>query len=78
MRVVELKMIDLFDEEEKVIERNIDISNVMVNDTKAPLGFERDTLGTIDQQKKCIEQWITDRGNDQHNALLKLVSWKLS
>ena len=27
------------------------------------------------EQRANLEQWITDRGNEQHDTILKLISW---
>jgi hypothetical protein len=73
MSTVTLKMLDLL--ENKEIERTIDISNVMVNNSKAPLNFEHDILGTKEQQRERLNNWIDERGNKQHDTILELISW---
>lgn len=60
------------------VERTIDITNLMVNDVNAPSGWERDILGTEKQQREKINQWISERGNEQHETLLSLVSWEIN
>lgn len=75
MTSVILKMNDLFNE--KQVEREIDISNLYVPNYNAPLNFEHDILGTPEQQRKNLEQWIKERGNQQHDTLLELVSWEI-
>lgn len=76
MRNVSLK---LYDELAEInVDRVIYISNLMVNNTSAPIGWESNVLGNEDQQRKGIENWINERGNDQHDTILSLISWSIN
>lgn len=76
MTTVTLKMYDEFNEIEVV--RTIDGSNIMVNNTKAPLDFEHNIKGTEKQIEENLNKWISERGNDQHETLLTLISWEIN
>lgn len=76
MQNVTVKMTDLLTEKEVV--RTIDISNLMVPNTAAALDFEHDILGTKEQQKKNLENWISERANSQHDTILELKSWEIN
>lgn len=76
MTTVKLTLKDLFTD--KLITRSIDISNILVNDSSAPLNWECNILGNKEQQEARLNEWITDRGNEQHNTLLELVTWELN
>ncbi len=69
-------MYDEFNEIEVV--RTIDGSNIMVNNTKAPLDFEHNIKGTDKQIEENLNKWISERGNDQHETLLTLISWEIN
>lgn len=51
--------------------RDIDKLNVFVSEN------EGDRLGTPEEQKTLLEEWIAERGNEQHDTTLTLVYWKL-
>ncbi len=53
----------------ETVVRNIDKTNAFSN------GAECWELGTVEQQKAGLERWIKERGNRQHETILKLVSW---
>lgn len=55
-----------------LIERAIDISNVMV-----PCD-ECNMIADVETQSKLIKEWIADRGNEQHATALSLVSWYIA
>lgn len=76
MTTVTLKMYDEFNEKEVV--RTIDGSNIMVNNTKAPLDFEHHIKGTNEQIENNLNKWISERGNEQHDTLLTLKSWTIN
>lgn len=60
------------------ITRAIDISNIFVDDRTAPLDCEGMCIATDDKQiRKCLENWILQRGNQQHNAHLSLLSYEI-
>jgi hypothetical protein len=63
---------------EKVIERTIDASNLLVNNDNAPLGFEHSIIGNVQQQKASLNNWILERGNQQHDTILTLISWVIN
>jgi hypothetical protein len=71
MKQVKVTMIDLLSENQAVVERTIDISNISISD-----GTCRQ-IGSFDRQKKLLEDWIKERANHQHETLLKLKSWKI-
>ncbi len=70
MNTVTLTMIDIFTEE--TITRTIDATNAMSNGS---ISWE---LGNEENQKVCLERWINERGNDQHETILNLVSWEFN
>lgn len=70
MNTVTLTMIDIFTEE--TITRTIDATNAMNNGS---VSWE---LGNEENQKVCLERWINERGNDQHETILNLVSWEFN
>ncbi|MCH2125899.1 MAG: hypothetical protein MK165_13990 [Pirellulaceae bacterium] len=65
---VELKMVDELRGTEVV--RVIDKGNAM---TSGEVCWE--LRGEV-EQREALEEWIRDRGNEQHETLLRLVSWK--
>jgi hypothetical protein len=69
MYSVKLIMKDAWTNEEVI--RDIDITNVM---NMRSDGF---FMGTKEEQRQNIENWIEDKGNDQHDTWLDLVSWEL-
>jgi len=52
------------------INRVIDISNFYVHDCSC----SRITYNP-DIQHRMLTEWITERGNEQHNTKLQLISW---
>ena len=67
MKTVTLKMEDLLTG--NMIERTIDATNAYSN------GSESWELKNEASQRRQLERWITERGNEQHDALLILKSW---
>jgi hypothetical protein len=65
---VELTMTDELTSE--TIIRRIDKSNAMRS------GSECWELGGEESQRASLERWIDERGNEQHETILTLVSWK--
>lgn len=76
MTTVTLKMYDEFNEVN--VERTIDGSNLMVNNTDAPFGWECNKVGTNEQIERNLNLWISERGNQQHETLLTLLEWKIN
>lgn len=78
MKQIKVVMRDLLSENEELIERFIDISNFSIPNYKAQLNFEHNII-TEDEnkQKEILENWISERANDQHETLLELVSWEI-
>ena len=66
METVTLKMDDLLNG--TIIERTIDISNLF-------MGME---LGSKEDQTYKLNCWISNRGNQQHNTILRLKSFKIN
>ena len=65
-------VVRMFDELNQVnVERNICASNVMIsaNDGRK--------IGTKEQQKALLNDWIAQRANQQHETILSLVSWEI-
>ena len=54
----------------ETIHRNISATNAM---NSGSVCYE---LGTDTDQKNNIERWISERGNNQHETILSLVSWE--
>ena len=67
MKTVTLKMNDLLNGGQ--VERTIDASNAYSNGSVA---WE---LRCVSEQRKKLENWILERGNEQHDTILELVSW---
>lgn len=61
--------VTMTDENGKTVERDIDISNFAVE------GVAEQTEENADRQHAILVDWIAERGNQQHNAELSLVSW---
>lgn len=76
MTTVTLKMYDELNETN--VERTIDGSNLLVNDTNAPEGWESDIVGNKKQIEANLNKWISERGNDQHDTILTLKSWSVN
>lgn len=70
MNTVTLNMTDLMTDEK--VSRTIDIVNAMSN------GQECWELRNETEQRKNLENWISDRGNEQHNTILMLNTWTLN
>ena len=68
MNNVLVKMKDAFTG--KLVERVIDKTNAM--NMKADGFF----MGTEQDQRVNLEEWINDRANEQHETFLDLVSWE--
>lgn len=75
MKTVTIQMTDLLSGLD--VERTIDLSNVIVSDNSV-FNFECHVVGNEEQQRKCIETWISERGNEQHNTILELKNWKIN
>jgi hypothetical protein len=75
MKTIELTMKDEL--KNVTVIRNIDISNAMVNDTEAALGWEGQKIGTDAQIKNNLNEWIKERGNAQHDTILTLLYYKI-
>ena len=54
----------------EAVERTIDKTNAM---NMKDDGF---FMGTEQEQKENLEDWINERANEQHETFLDLVSWK--
>lgn len=67
MKNVHLTMIDK--RSGKTVERAIDITNAMSS------GNECWELRGVEDQRKNLERWIAERGNEQHNMALELKTW---
>ena len=67
METVTLTMLDEMTEKE--ITRTIDITNAMETCSE---------LKGIESQKRNLELWIQERGNEQHETILTLQSWTLN
>ncbi len=70
MKTVTLIMKDLLNEKE--VERTIDALNAYSN------GSVCWELRGEDEQRKNLKNWIDERGNDQHDTILELISWKFN
>ena len=69
----------MFDElNETNVERTIDITNVMVNNPNALDGWEGDIIGNKKQIEVKLNEWIKERGNQQHETILTLISWSFN
>lgn len=76
MKTVTLKMWDELNEVN--LERTIDGSNLLVNNSNADFGWESHTVGTDKQIEDNLNVWINERGNEQHDTILKLKSWTIN
>ena len=56
----------------EIVERTIDKTNAFSN------GSVCWELRGTSEQRTNLERWINERGNDQHNTILTLVSWSFS
>tara|TARA_R110000796_G_scaffold34373_4_gene88858 strand:- start:7093 stop:7314 length:222 start_codon:yes stop_codon:yes gene_type:complete len=57
---------------ETKVERTIDITNAMASGTVC---WE---LRGPNNQRENLENWIKERGNQQHDTILTLDTWKLN
>ena len=76
MTTVTLKMYDELNQ--KNVERTIDGSNIMVADINALPEMECNKVGSDQQIKEKLDQWINERANKQHNTILSLISYKIN
>ena len=67
---VNLVMRDFYTGQE--VTRSIDKINAYTN------GSTCWELRDAASQRKALEAWIEDRGNEQHDTILELVSWSFS
>ena len=67
---VTLKMKDLLNE--STVERTIDAINAF---SGGSVCWE---LKDKESQAESLNRWISERGNDQHETLLELTSWKFN
>jgi len=70
MNDVTLQMIDVFTG--KQVARTIDITNAMTS------GEQCLELRDEQSQRAALQSWINERGNQQHDTMLDLVSWSFS
>ena len=70
MKNVTLKMTDLLSEKEVV--RTIDATKAY---TSGSVCWEK--RGEA-EQRKSLERWISERGNEQHETILELNSWEFN
>lgn len=59
------------------VERTIDGSNLMVPDNST-FGWECNKIGTSEEIESNLNNWIKERGNQQHETLLTLEGWKIN
>lgn len=76
MTTVTLKMQDELNG--TTVERTIDGSNLLVADENAILNHECQVLGNDNQIINNLNVWINQRGNDQHETILSLISYKIN
>ena len=67
---VELTMIDELTGQ--TVKRTIDKTNAMKSDSNSGCFV----VGDKASQRKGLENWINERGNEQHETILTLVSWE--
>ena len=70
MKTVTLKMTDLLTNEK--VERTICATNAYVS------GADCYELGNKESQESRLNNWISERGNSQHETILELNNWKFS
>ena len=70
MTTVTLQMIDELTG--KQVSRTIDATNAYSN------GQDCWELKGENEQRKNLNNWISERGNEQHSTILSLVSWSFS
>ena len=76
METVTLKMTDEITEKEVV--RTIDISNLMIPNYNAQIGWEGNIIAPKEKQEALLENWIRHFGNEQHDTILTLNSWEIN
>jgi len=76
MNTVTLRMTDELTEKEVV--RTIDIGVLLINDDNALSGWEGDIIAPVERQRKQLQRWIRERGNQQHDTILTLNSWEIN
>lgn len=54
----------------KTVTRTIDISNIQFRSNVCCI-----TATDPEMQREMLLEWISDRGNEQHETTLSLVSW---
>ena len=59
------------------VERTIDGSNLMVADNST-FGWECNKIGTSEEIESNLNNWIKERGNQQHETLLTLEGWRIN
>ena len=75
MNTVTLRMTDELTEKEVV--RTIDIGVLLINDDNALSGWEGDIIAPVEKQRKQLQRWIREHGNQQHDTILTLNSWDI-
>ena len=76
MNTVTLRMTDELTEKEVV--RTIDIGILFINDDNALSGWEGDIIAPVEKQRKQLQRWIREHGNQQHDTILTLNSWDIN
>ena len=76
MNTVTLRMTDELTEKEVV--RTIDIGVLLINDDNALSGWEGDIIAPVERQRKQLQRWIREHGNQQHDTILTLNSWEIN
>jgi len=66
---IELTMVDELSGE--TVKRVIDITNALVDNGTARV------LGDRESQRRRLNNWIEERGNKQHDTILRLVDWSI-
>lgn len=54
----------------RVVSREIDITNIIDWDTMRP-------VPTLQSQEIKLNEWIKERGEDQHDSKLELIHWDI-
>ena len=72
METIKLYLFDTTNK--KHLHREIDVSNFYVIDyANECLKFEN----RMNEQEIILNDWINDRGNEQHDTILTLVNWEI-
>lgn len=61
--------------EGKIVTRTIDISNIQYRSCSEGVTRLKITPADPEIQRKRLLEWIEERGNQQHETQLSLVSW---